>query len=99
MSDDLYNEQPERFEDLSEDQKRKLLSWIDENLRPGKSINPKHTSYGLKRYYCHDEEYTYDGAFKGAMLAAGYTIQNRAAQHWCFNVAQSSPLFHRKARQ
>lgn len=88
-------DKPERFQELPEERKRYLLDWIAANLIPIKTFNTKHTSYGIKHLIQaeYPYEYFYNGAFKGAMLEAGYKVKDMDAQNWQFNVSQKSPCF------
>ena len=83
---------PEMFDEMTEERKTYLLNWIDENLFPIEGFNEKHSSYGIKHLI--RGEYFTNGEFKGAMKASGYRIQNEAKQNWVFNVSQKSPAFH-----
>ena len=96
MADDPLMNDPQAFELLSSDRQEFLLNWIDRNLLPIQSFNPRHTSYGLKQWISEDKEYFTNGEFKGAMLKAGYKVQNRSALNWVFNVSEKSPIIQRK---
>jgi hypothetical protein len=66
-------ENPAQYDALSDDQKRLLQDWIADRIKPARAYCYKRSSYGLK----HDLQretglYVSNGAFKGAMLAAGY---------------------------
>lgn len=78
---------PNLFNELPDEDKQKLLNWIDENFYPIKSFNNKHTSYGLKHKLPF---YITNGAFKGAMLVAGYKVKNKSDRNWVFNISQKS---------
>ncbi len=81
---------PENFEEMSDERKEFLLNWISENLRPIKTINLNHTSYGIKHWI--DGEYFTNGEFKGAMLKAGYKVKDLNATNWHFNISERSPI-------
>lgn len=83
---------PNLFNELSDNNKQKLLKQIDENLYSIKSFNDRHTSYGLKHKVPF---YVYNGVFKGAMLAAGYKVKNKSDRNWVFNISQKSKCLRR----
>ena len=86
---------PELFSNLTSEQQKILLIWIDENLAPIQSFNDRHTSYGLKHIFGESQNgfYIYNGAFKGAMLKSGYHVQDETALNWVFNISQKSKAF------
>lgn len=99
MKDWTKDDFPERFDALPRERQEALLDWIDLNLIPIQSFNTRHTSYGLKhlvRFEDGADAYFTNGEFKGAMLAAGYHVQNPSALNWVFNVSQRSPVFTRR---
>ena len=71
--------------------KKNLITWLELNFYAIKTINKRHTSYGLKHliqndmgaYYTNDE-------FKGAMLKCGYISDNKNQLNWNFNVSEKS---------
>ena len=98
MSDWTEHDYPERFGMLPRERQEALLDWIDLNLTPIQGFNARHTSYGLKhlvRFENGEDAYFTNGEFKGAMLKAGYRVQNPSALNWVFNVSQRSPVFTR----
>lgn len=76
-----------------------LLQWIQTNLIPRSTINPLHSSYGIKElvilpngmysYFTNDE-------FKGAMLVAGYKVKDESELNWTFNLSRKSPAFQQR---
>ena len=86
---DLIN-QPERFDELPEERKEILLKWISYNLLPIRSFNTHYTSYSIKQWI--EDDYFTNGEFKGAMLAAGYKVQDKTKDNWVFNISQRSPI-------
>src|SRR5581483_2647852 len=77
-------DQPTEFETLSTEHKDMVLDWIARTIMPARSI-PLDTSYGMKHWL--EEEiglYVSNGAFKGAMLRAGYKPLNPNALNWRF---------------
>src|SRR4051812_24527175 len=64
---------PSNFEKLPEDIRSSLLQWIQANIIPVKTFDPRHDSYTLKHQFERDtEHYVDNGAFKGAMRHLGY---------------------------
>ena len=85
---------PERFNELSPDEQSQLLSWIDQNIESRKTFNDRSTSYGLKhRFESTGGFYVVNGAFKGAMLEAGYFVKNSNDLNWIFNISSRSKCF------
>ena len=81
------------YADLSAEQKAEVQRWIAKFIAPRKQIDRRHTSYGLKhgfdRTWALDHPtgfYMSNGAFKGAMLAAGYEPSDRNALNWNFRI-------------
>lgn len=75
---------PRDYEDLAAAEREALGAWISVVMKPVGRVGPS-TSYTMK----HDFEtaggfYVSNGAFKGAMLEAGYAPVKRGAQNWRF---------------
>lgn len=90
---------PEAFDALPRERQDLLLDWIYNNIAPIKTFNDRHTSYGLKHlvhFENGEDEYFTNGEFKGAMLKAGFDVQNRAALNWVFNISEKSAALIRK---
>jgi hypothetical protein len=97
--------QEDRFNDarwydvLPPEEQAALQTWIRLAVAPA-SRSDGRTSYGIK----HDFEtvgfYVPNGAFKGAMLAAGYepTPGSKAAKNWQFRIRPRSRAFVRKRK-
>jgi len=83
---------PKKFLELSSMKQTQLVNWILNNFDPGKTINHSRSSYGLKHYFSNDVNgfYICNGAFKGAMMIAGFHVYDDQAQNWYFNIKQSS---------
>lgn len=99
MSGYTEHDRPECFDSLPRERQDMLLEWIYNNLAPIKTFNDSYTSYGLKHlvYFENGEDaYFTNGEFKGAMLKAGFRVQNPAALNWVFNVSRKSAAFTRK---
>lgn len=88
---------PELFEKMSKTQQKALLKWINENLSPRKTINTNIRSYRLKHFFEESEGgfYMTNGEFKGAMLIAGYKINNPNDINWYFNISAKSRCLRR----
>ena len=83
--------QPEQYEQLEQRKKELLQQWINERVKPHliQSYNPSLTSYGLKHYFEREiGVYVTNGAFKGAMLAAGILPESYEALNWVFKVGK-----------
>lgn len=79
---------PLSFNDLSIEEQESLLFWCMA-LESIKSFNNKRTSYGLKHTYENSTgNYVGNGAFKGAMLLAGFKVKNLDSLNWVFNVSE-----------
>lgn len=83
---------PKKFLELPFYKQNQLVNWILEKLEPSKGFNYNRSSYGLKHYFSDDVGgfYIKNGAFKGAMLIAGFKVANEEYQNWNFNIKQKS---------
>ena len=78
---------PAMYEELTLEEKARLADWIAEKLTLRKTANFNHSSYGLKHLFEHDTGlYVYNGAFKGAMQAAGYMAVDPKEQNWHYKI-------------
>ena len=82
---------PIEYDNLERWQKLIVTTWIKENFVPRITINKYHTSYEGKHIFerSPDGFYLTNGAFKGAMLAAGFTKHSEGI-NWCFAVTERS---------
>ena len=82
---------PREFEKLERWQKLIVTTWINENFKERSSINYRHSSYEHKHTFerSTDGFYMTNGAFKGALLAAGFTNHNEG-MNWCFAITEQS---------
>ncbi len=82
---------PRTFYELSSEKQETLLSWCS-GFEKIKRPNSRHTSYGMKHWFEHSEDgfYITNGQFKGAMIVAGFSIENPDSLNWSFNVSQAS---------
>lgn len=79
---------PLSFNDLSIKEQESLMSWCTaiDSIKP---FNNKRNSYGLKHTYERKTgNYVGNGAFKGAMLLAGFEVKNLNSLNWVFNVSE-----------
>lgn len=88
----LSTDELKEFDLLADSQKRILVEWCS-SIVPIRSINTKHTSYGLKHLFNNAPNgfYVTNGAFKKAMLEAGfeYKCVNNSI-NWFFNISEKS---------
>ena len=85
---------PGEFFKLDKETQDKLLKWINLNLTERKSFNHRYNSYRLKHLLPF---YVTNGAFKGAMLQAGYKVLDKNKLNWNFNININSNI--RKGRK
>ena len=85
---------PEDFYNLTTEEKDILRNWIRSNLKPIKSVNKRHSSYGLKHYFEKDKVnrgfYITNGQFKGAMLEYGFKPYIEYELNWQFCISEKS---------
>lgn len=82
---DFYKLPPER--------QKKLLDWVNANLKKAPKINPRHTSYNIKSFVNlgpGENSYFTNGEMKGAMIEAGFEAGDLADRNWTFNVTEDS---------
>lgn len=86
------DDNPASFLSLSPQEKTTLVAWVLNTLVKGKSINTEITSYGIKHLFDKSLNgfYVKNGVMKGAMLIAGFKVNDMQQQNWCFNIRQSS---------
>ena len=75
---------PRDYKNLNPEEQAALRAWIAVAMTPARTVGPS-SSYTMK----HDFEtaggfYITNGAFKGAMLDAGYRPVKRGEQNWRF---------------
>lgn len=95
MINDEHNlDKLDAFQELSSSEQDQLIEWCIKNFKKIKRINRSHTSYGLKHKFENSEEgfYITNGAFKKAMLEAGFEYKpiQSVDKNWCFNVSEKS---------
>lgn len=85
-----YND-PNNLKYLTKEEQEILLNWC-RKLGKTKTMNLKHTSYGLKHIFAKSKNgfYISNGTFKGAMLKLGFRHENVQSNgiNWFFNYSQ-----------
>jgi hypothetical protein len=84
---------PAGFQKLEPEHQTALVDWIRAVLVPAKTVF-RRTSYGMKHDFDREPDgfYVYNGAFKGAMLAAGFDPVDASELNWRFRVKPAWPL-------
>lgn len=77
------------YDDLSDDERGRLLRWCTAAFEPMKRINSRETSHGISIIFAHAPGgfYVPPGAIKGAMLEAGFRVLSLGALDWRFNIS------------
>lgn len=91
---------PLRFYELEEHARSLLLDWIHNHLMHSSPDDPAMDSYTLKHIFenhYHQSVYVCNGAFKGAMVHAGYLPITEDKQNWQFRVVLWSDSTERNA--
>ena len=91
---------PAGFQKLEPEQQTALVDWIRAVLTPAKGIF-RRNSYGMKHDFDREPGgfYVYNGAFKGAMLAAGFPPVDEGELNWRFRVKPIHELARWEQRQ
>lgn len=80
--------------DKPQEMQNAVRDWIRQNILPRKTVNPWHTSYGIKHDLERDTRiYLTNNEFKDAMLQCGYTPSNPDALNWTYCISEKSPAF------
>ena len=85
------NDSPLLFYELTNEQQKSVVDWCKQ-FKQVKGYHYGVTSYGMK----HDFErsrggfYMTNGAFKGAMVVAGFKVANEKNLNWHFNISKRS---------
>lgn len=83
------------WETLEEEKQKAVLKWVRQNLKQKKTINYRHTSYGLK-HLCERMVgfYVHNDVMKKALILEGYKVDTfRNGQlklNWFFNISETS---------
>ena len=91
---------PGGFQKLEPEQQSALVDWIRAVLVPANTVF-RRNSYGMKHDFDREPDgfYVYNGAFKGAMLAAGFRPVDEGELNWRFRVKPASELSVWEKRQ
>jgi hypothetical protein len=97
---DLAANDPAGFQKLKPKEQAALVDWIRAVLVPAKTVF-RRNSYGMKHDFDHEPDgfYVYNGAFKGAMLAAGFHPVDENDLNWRFRVKPAHELARWEQRQ
>lgn len=90
MTNNVGVNDPNHFENLSDGEKEILVSWIPQNLGRSDNFYKQASSYQLKEIFERSPQgfYITNGQFKGAMLAAEYSVLDKKALNWHFNISK-----------
>ncbi len=84
----------DRFCDLSEEEQRKVITWIRGNVKPCPRPCHRLSSYGMKHVLEHRTNiYVTNNQFKEAMLQCGFYPEKVDELNWYFYVCPLSPVF------
>ena len=89
-------EDKDLLSDLPMDQQHRVLSWIKNRIKPRKTKNFRHSSYGLK-HYLQDEIgiYLTNNQFKDAMMMCGFYPIDPDKLNWNYCISEKSTAFMR----
>lgn len=77
------------FTDLPVGQQKKAIEWIGAYIRPIKSENRRHSSYGLKHLLEYDTGvYMCNNQFKHLMLMCGFEPVREHEINWTFRISE-----------
>ncbi len=87
-----YLNNPVCYDDMSSKEKQTFEEWIQSKFEKSKSIYSRASSYGLKHDFTRERgTYVTNGAFKGGMLAAGFTPADETEWNWHFKMQEKVP--------
>lgn len=85
--------------ELSKEEQKQVLDWIEENIIPRKTSYEGVSSYGLKHILTHDTGiYLTNNQFKHAMLLDGYEPVRTYMLNWHYCISKKSKAFDYKSR-
>lgn len=85
------------FSDLSKEEQKIVMDWLNWNLWPAKSRFDGYTSYGMKHIMEHRTNvYITNNQMKEVMWNLGYRPTKINELNWSFKVKKSSPMFQRQ---
>lgn len=81
-----------QFKGLSNSEKAELIAWIVNAFEPTEGVTDERTSQDFRYYFGHTPLgfHVTNGAFKGAMLTAGFFPQSGSGKDWRFDVTPAS---------
>ncbi len=86
------SDRPADFMNLDEETKRITISWCKKNFLSSKTIFIDRNSYDFKIFFEKATNiYLTNGQFKGAMLLAGFSVENILDLNWHFKISKNSP--------
>lgn len=91
-----YEKGEERFNELDNEVREDVLSWIRNNLIENKTIYREYDSYGLKHMLDKDTGiYLTNAQFKDAMVKAGFYPVNETAKNQNYCISKKSPAIRK----
>lgn len=91
VSDD---DRPASFVDLDPDEKNLATLWCSKHFEQSNEFNQQQSSNILKSLIEENTSlYLSNGQFKGAMLLAGFKVEDIESLNWSFNVSEESSIF------
>lgn len=83
---------------LAGEEIKTAICWVKTMLLPRKSVNNKHTSYGLKHIFSRQTGiYVTNNQFKDLMITCGYNPANKNELNWRFCISDLSFAFSRNS--
>lgn len=74
---------------IPDDERDVVLDWIASHMEHIKSVNEKHSSYGLKHWLQADTGiYLTNNQFKHAMLIAGFDPVDETELNWLYRISE-----------
>lgn len=85
------------FSDLSEEEQKIVLEWLQWNVWPAKNKLDGHSSYGMKHILNNRTGiYITNNQMKEAMWNLGFRPTKINTLNWTFKIKKSSPIFQRQ---
>lgn len=82
-----------KLEDLTTEEREFLLDYVTNNFIATKTINHKHTAYGLKQKFTREHFYVTQEQFAQAMRQVGYLVELIDDGNAYFGISERSPHF------
>ena len=87
----------ELLTDLPDEEQAAVMKWISDNIRAIRSVNDRHSSYGIKHILEHDTGiYLTNNQFKHGMMLGGYEPVDPSELNWKYRISEKSPAFRRR---